>query len=245
MSEEYVIEAENLSKRFDTRWNRGGARLLGHITGREPPDEHVFTVFSGVSFKVRKGESVGILGVNGAGKSTLLQVVAGVMVPTSGRVSVKGRVSALLELGAGFNPEFSGRENIFLNASILGFSNAEIERLLPSILAFAAVEDQFIDRPVKTYSSGMYVRLAFSVAIHVSPDVLIVDEALAVGDQFFQKKCYAFLQNQMAGVTKLFVTHDAGALRLLADRALVIDRHGLIFDGDIEEAIEIYRNEHP
>ncbi|MCC2111561.1 MAG: ABC transporter ATP-binding protein [Hyphomicrobiales bacterium] len=242
MTDDIVIRAENLAKAFDKGRHHGKrlARLLYGTDAAEKTD--VYSVFSDVSFTVRRGEVVGILGVNGAGKSTLLQVIAGVMMPTSGRVECHGRVSALLELGAGFNPEFTGRENVFLNASILGLSDREIEERLPSILAFADLEDEFIDMPVKTYSSGMYVRLAFAVAIHVSPDILIVDEALAVGDIFFQQKCFSYLTSSMRGVTKLFVTHDLATLATLAERVLVLDRHRLVFDGDPSEAIRVYQS---
>ena len=243
MSADIAIKVENLSKEFDKGRNHGD-HLMRLLLRRGPARRGaVFQVFSGVDFSVRRGEAVGILGVNGAGKSTLLQVIAGVMQPTGGTVECHGRVSALLELGAGFNPEFTGRENVYLNAAILGLSDREIEAKLPSILAFADLDTEFIDMPVKTYSSGMYVRLAFAVAIHVDPDILIVDEALAVGDIFFQQKCFAYLNSSMRGVTKLFVTHDLNALATLAERVLVLDRHRLIFDGDPKEAIRIYQGE--
>jgi ABC-type polysaccharide/polyol phosphate transport system ATPase subunit len=186
-----------------------------------------FWALRDVRFTVERGQCLGIIGENGSGKSTLLRIIAGVIRPNSGRVSVDGRVSALLELGAGFNPEFTGRDNVVLNASILGLSDGEIRSRMPRIEEFAGIGD-FIDRPVKTYSSGMFVRLAFAVAIHVDPEVLIVDEALAVGDIYFQQRCIRTIQSmKSAGVTILFVSHDLSNVRTLADQAIWMD-HGEI-----------------
>lgn len=184
----------------------------------------LFWALKGIDMTVTRGETVGIIGSNGSGKSTLLQIIAGTLQPTAGTVDVRGRVAALLELGTGFNPEFSGRENIFLNASILGLAQAEIESRFDRIAAFADI-GQFIERPVKTYSSGMYARLAFAVAINVEPDILIVDEALAVGDEAFQRKCYARIRAiRDAGTTILFVTHAVGIVVELCDRAYLLDQ---------------------
>jgi len=189
-----------------------------------------FWALKDVSLQVRRGETVGILGRNGSGKSTLLQLVCGTLAPTCGRVDVSGRVAALLELGAGFHPEFSGRENVYLNAAILGLSQRQIEERFDQIVSFAELE-QFIDRPVKTYSSGMYVRLAFAVAISIDPEILVVDEALAVGDEAFQRKCYARIrQIQKQGGTILFVTHNAQVVLELCNRALLLDRGELLLD---------------
>src|SRR5205085_7857083 len=179
-------------------------------------------------------------GENGSGKSTLLRIVAGVLRPTAGNLAVNGRVSALLELGAGFNPQFTGRENIFLNASILGFSDAQTRERIPSIEKFAEIGD-FVDRPVKTYSSGMFVRLAFAVAIHMDPDVLIVDEALSVGDMFFQQRCIRRIQQlKREGVTILFVSHDLETVRSLADRTIWMQHGQVHLEGETDDVVPKY-----
>jgi len=193
-----------------------------------------------VSLTIRRGETVGLIGRNGSGKSTLLQMIAGTLTPTSGTVTINGRVAALLELGSGFNPDFSGRENVFLYAALLGLSQEEIHRRLDSILAFADIGD-FIDQPVRTYSSGMHVRLAFAVAISVDPDILIVDEALAVGDEAFQRKCYARIEDfQARGGTILFVSHAAAAVTQLCSRAILIDSGTLLMDGRPKQVVNQY-----
>lgn len=192
-----------------------------------------------VSFDIAPGQTVGIIGRNGSGKSTMLQVIAGILTPTTGSVTVRGVLSALLELGAGFNAEFTGRENVYMAGAIMGLSRAKVDELFPSIAAFADI-GQFIDQPVKTYSSGMFVRLAFAVAAQVRPDVLIVDEALAVGDIFFQQKCMQFIKEELASTTKLIVTHDMGAIASLCDRVLVMHKGRLEFDGPPLKAIECY-----
>ena len=178
-----------------------------------------FRALHEVSFSVRRGETVGVIGRNGSGKSTLLKLLCGTLKPTTGTLSVQGRIAALLELGTGFNPEFTGRENVYLNAAILGLSDAEIEQYLPEILAFADI-GEFIDQPVKTYSSGMAVRLAFAVVAHVRADILVIDEALAVGDVFFVQKCMRFLRKFQKQGTLFFVSHDTGAVINLCDRVL-------------------------
>lgn len=194
-----------------------------------------------VSCTIARGEQVGIVGRNGAGKSTLLQIVCGTLAPTTGTVSVNGRVAALLELGAGFNPEFSGRENVVLNAGILGLSAAQIDARMDDILAFADI-GAFIEQPVKTYSSGMYMRLAFAVAIHVSPDILVVDEALAVGDEAFQRKCFARIRAiRDHGATILFVSHSAATVVESCDRAMLLDRGRLLALGDTRRVISRYQ----
>lgn len=178
-----------------------------------------FWALKEISFEINKGETVGIVGRNGAGKSTLLQILTGTLAPTSGSVEIHGRLAALLELGSGFNPEFSGRENVYLNAAILGLSRPEIENKIDNILAFADIGD-FIDQPVKTYSSGMFVRLAFAIQANIDPEILIIDEALAVGDAYFVHKCMRrFKELQDVGVTLLFVSHDANAVRNLCSRS--------------------------
>jgi len=181
-----------------------------------------FWALRDIGFEVEKGETLGLVGPNGCGKSTLLQIVSGILQPTTGRVVARGRIAALLELGAGFNPEFSGRENVYLNGEIMGLRRGEIDKAMPSIEAFAEI-GEFIERPVKEYSSGMYVRLAFSTAIHVDPDILIVDEALAVGDAVFANRCVRkFEELRERKVTVLFVSHDLGLVKQLSDRAILL-----------------------
>jgi len=192
-----------------------------------------FWALKEVSFSVGRGETVGIIGRNGSGKSTLLQMICGTVSPTSGMVNTRGRVAALLELGAGFNPEFTGRENVFLNAAILGVPKEEMEVRMEEVLAFSELGD-FLDQPVKTYSSGMYSRLAFSIAIHVDPEILIVDEALAVGDARFVAKCMRRIKDiQEQGATILFVSHDVGSVRTLCERAIWLDKGCLVEQGDV------------
>jgi lipopolysaccharide transport system ATP-binding protein len=189
---------------------------------------------------VERGEILGIVGPNGSGKSTLLQIASGIVTPTRGRVSVEGRVAALLELGAGFNPEFTGRENVYLNGEIMGLSRRETERVFPKIEAFAEI-GEFIDRPVKEYSSGMYVRLAFATAIHVEPEVLIVDEALAVGDAIFANRCLRRLEEMKErGVTILFVSHDLGLVKRLCHRAVLMLKGEIACEGKPGEVVNRY-----
>jgi lipopolysaccharide transport system ATP-binding protein len=184
---------------------------------------HEFWALKDVSFEIKKGETVGIIGRNGSGKSTLLQMICGTLNPTSGSIETNGRIAALLELGSGFNPEFTGRENVYMNASVLGLSNEEIDARFDDIAAFADIGD-FIDQPVKSYSSGMAVRLAFAVAINVDPEILIVDEALSVGDELFQRKCFSRIETiRDNGATILFVSHSGGTIVELCDRAVLMD----------------------
>ena len=201
---------------------------------------HVHEALNGISFELQRGEALGVIGLNGSGKSTLLQVIAGVLPPTSGRVQTHGRVAALLELGSGFNPELTGRENIYINGAILGLQTARIDALLADIIAFADIGD-YIDQPVKTYSSGMALRLAFSVQVHIDPDILIVDEALAVGDAAFQAKAMTRIQQILArGTTLLFVGHDLNALRAFCQRAILLESGRMAMLGSPEEVIEEY-----
>jgi lipopolysaccharide transport system ATP-binding protein len=199
-----------------------------------------FWALRDVSFEIRRGETIGILGRNGSGKSTLLQLVCGTLTPTAGQVEIHGRIAALLELGAGFNPEFTGRDNVYTNAAILGLTKNEIDARYPAIVEFAEI-GQFIDQPVKTYSSGMYVRLAFAVAINVDPDILIVDEALSVGDARFQARCMTRIrQMQERGVSILFVTHDLEACKRLCQRAYVLERGQVVHEGSAEAMANWY-----
>lgn len=230
MCSDTAIRVEGLSKRFEiyaaprNRLKQFVLPPLQHLLGK--PQGQYFSEFwalKNVSFEIRKGETVGIIGRNGCGKSTLLQIICGTLTPTSGSVQTHGRVAALLELGSGFNPEFTGRENVFLNASVLGLSNAEIHARFDAITAFADIGG-FIDQPVKTYSSGMMVRLAFAVAINVDPEILIIDEALSVGDELFQRKCFSRIEAiRSAGATILFVSHSGGTIVDLCDRAVLMD----------------------
>jgi lipopolysaccharide transport system ATP-binding protein len=194
-----------------------------------------------INLEVSRGETVGIVGRNGSGKSTLLQLICGTLSPSSGEIAVNGRIAALLELGAGFNPEFTGRENVFLNATVLGLKHAEIVEKFDEIAAFADIGD-FIEQPVKTYSSGMYVRLAFAVAINVSPEILVVDEALSVGDEGFQRKCFARIDAiRDSGATVLFVSHSAVTVVDLCDRAILLDRGELLTQGTPKHVISRYQ----
>ena len=237
-SEDFSIRVEGLSKRYEI-YAQPADRLKQMILPRvqralhRPVRNHFseFWAVRGVSFDVRKGETVGIVGRNGSGKSTLLQMICGTLNPTLGTVAVNGRVAALLELGAGFNPEFTGRESVRLSGLLYGLSEQELDARFDAILDFAGIGD-FIDQPIKTYSSGMYVRLAFSVAINVSPDILVVDEALSVGDEAFQRKCFARIDAlRDAGATVLFVSHATGTVMELCDRAILLDQGEMIADG--------------
>ena len=192
-----------------------------------------------VSFAISKGESVGVIGRNGAGKSTLLQIICGTLHPSHGEVEVRGRVAALLELGSGFNPEYTGRENVYLNAAILGLNSKEIDDRFQSIIEFADI-GEFIDAPVKTYSSGMLVRLAFSVIAHVDADILIIDEALAVGDAFFTQKCMRFLRSFMESGTVFFVSHDTGAILNLCSSAMCLENGSIIKSGNPKDVVDWY-----
>lgn len=198
-----------------------------------------FKALNNISFSVKKGETLGIIGKNGAGKSTLLKIITGVLTPTSGEMNIEGEISALLELGTGFNPEYTGIENIYLNGTMRGFSKEEMDTKMEEIIDFADIGD-FIHQPVKTYSSGMFARLAFSVMISFKPEILIVDEALSVGDIFFQQKCNIYMKEKMEGVTKLLVTHDMGSIAHMADRVIVLEHGSIVYEGDPLTGIEYY-----
>jgi lipopolysaccharide transport system ATP-binding protein len=219
-----AVEFSRVSKSYSI-YAAPGDRLKELMTLNQRKFHTDYWALRDVSFEVQRGETFCVVGENGSGKSTLLQICAGVLEPTSGNISVNGRVSALLELGSGFNPEFSGRDNVYLNGAILGFSNKEMDRRFAEIEEFAEIGD-FINQPVKTYSSGMVVRLAFSVAIHVDPEVLLVDEALAVGDVYFRQRCMRKVHELRGrGITILFVSHATGDIKALGDRAVWLD-HG-------------------
>lgn len=236
-SEEVVISARSLSKTY---------RLFGHPGDRVKQFfsfglrqyHREFRALENVSFEVRRGETIGIIGRNGSGKSTLLQLVCGILKPTYGSIDVGGRVSALLELGAGFNPEFTGRENVFFQGALVGLSRVQMDERFDAIAAFADI-GEFVDQPVRTYSSGMFVRLAFAVAISVEPDILVVDEALAVGDARFQSKCFRRIHElRERGGSILFVTHATEQITRFCDRALLIDRGTLVQIGTPKEIVE-------
>jgi ABC-type polysaccharide/polyol phosphate transport system ATPase subunit len=234
-----LVLVQNVSKLY--RLYQRPADRIREILPLFPNRLHTdFWALRDISFNLERGEVLGLVGPNGCGKSTLLQIVCGILPPTKGRVVTQGRIAALLELGAGFNPEFTGRENVFLNGEIMGLSRGVIERAFPSIAAFADI-GEFLDRPVKEYSSGMYVRLAFSTAIHVEPDILIVDEALAVGDAVFANRCVRkFEELKQRKVTVLFVSHDLGLVKQLSDRALLLLGGRIQAEGDPNDVINRY-----
>lgn len=239
-SPDIVISVKNLSKKYRRYGSVADAfKEVIHPFRKKYHDE--FWALKDVSFEIKKGESVGIIGRNGSGKSTLLQILCGILQPTSGEVKVHGRVSALLELGAGFHPQFTGRENVYLNGAIMGLTKEEIDARFNDVIEFADIGD-FIDQPVRTYSSGMYVRLAFSVAIHVEPDILVVDEALAVGDISFQKKCFDRLNLLKADgkTTIIFVSHAVDQMKSFPSKALLLDKGHVSHYGDPGETVLKY-----
>lgn len=238
-NDQVAVKVENLSKCYKV-YSRPIDKLL-HLFKFDVDDRcREFWALSDVSFEVKKGETLAIIGKNGSGKSTLLQLICKTLTATDGSVSTNGRIAALLELGSGFNPEFTGAENIRLYAAVLGLSQDEINARYDSIVQFSEI-GEFLNQPVKTYSSGMQVRLAFSVAIHVNPEILIVDEALSVGDAYFQAKCAAEIGRIIErGTTVLFVSHDIASVKTLCDRALLLEKGKLVFDGAVGEAVELY-----
>lgn len=238
---EIVIEVQGVGKAYHM-YERPSHRLWQALAGKRKSFYKDFWALRGVSFSIRRGQTVGIVGRNGSGKSTLLQMIAGTLNPTEGHISVKGRVAALLELGSGFNPEFTGRENVYLNATILGLRRDQIEQRMESILAFADI-GEFIDQPVRSYSSGMSVRLAFAVIAHVDADILIIDEALAVGDAFFSQKCMRFLRDFQKHGTLLFVSHDAAAVTNLCENAVWLENGKMRLTGTSQEVVEAYMTE--
>ena len=240
MSDKNVISVQHLSKMYKL-YDKPSDRLkesLG-LSRKKKYREHY--ALHDVNFNIHEGECVGIIGVNGSGKSTILKIITGVLAPTTGEVKVNGRISALLELGAGFNMEYSGLENVYLNGTMIGFSEEEIDAKLDDILAFADIGD-YIHQPVKTYSSGMFVRLAFAVAINIDPEILIVDEALSVGDVFFQAKCYhKFEEIKKQGKTILFVTHDLSSVSKYCDRVILLNKGVKLDEGSPKEMVDLYK----
>ncbi|GAA5070539.1 ABC transporter ATP-binding protein [Lysobacter panacisoli] len=236
-----VISVRGVGKSY-RMYDSPAHRLWQGLLGKRKSFFREFWALRGIDLEVRRGETVGIIGRNGSGKSTLLQMIAGTLTPTEGEIQVHGRVAALLELGSGFNPEFTGRENVYLNATILGLSRQQIDARIADILAFADI-GEFIDQPVRSYSSGMVVRLAFAVIAHVDADVLIVDEALAVGDAFFSQKCMRFLRDFQKRGTLLFVSHDAAAVTNLCARALWLENGRPRMVADAQDVVERYMAE--
>jgi teichoic acid transport system ATP-binding protein len=240
-SDSVVLSVHGVTKTYRV-YSQPQDRLKQFVLGRWKKFFYEFEALKPVTFELKHGECIGIVGRNGSGKSTLLQILTGILTPTSGSYEVSGRTSALLELGAGFNMEYTGRENVFLNAAILGLTREEIQARFAQIEAFAEI-GSFIDQPVKTYSSGMYIRLAFSVAIHVQPDLLVVDEALSVGDAAFQHKCMQKIRELRAkGMSILFVTHDTQAVKLLCDRAIWLHEGKQVASGSAADVVHRYED---
>lgn len=255
--QENIIQFEHVTKEYRLGAIGGGTlrgdlqSLMARIRGKEDPNLRIgqsayaknerFLALDDVSFSVKKGERVGIIGHNGAGKSTLLKLLSRVTGPTKGTISYNGRIASMLEVGTGFHPELTGRENVYMNGAILGMTKAEIKKKFDDIVHFAEME-QFIDTPVKRYSSGMYVKLAFAVAAHLDADILVMDEVLAVGDMKFQQKCLGKMDDvsKNEGRTVLYVSHNMNTIRQLCTRCIVLDHGKVVFDGDVEQGIGVY-----
>lgn len=234
----YAIKVSNITKKYNL-YKRPQDRLKEIFSFTKKSYHDVHYALKDISFCVEKGETIGIIGKNGAGKSTLLKLITGVSTPSSGIIEVHGQVAALLELGTGFNPEYSGYENIYLNGTMRGFTKAEMDAKIKDIIEFADIGD-YIEQPVKTYSSGMFARLAFSVMVSFKPEILIVDEALSVGDVFFQQKCNTYMKEEMKDVTKLLVTHDMNSIVNMADRVILIDNGKIVKIGPPLEVTQLY-----
>ena len=235
-----AIEVDNVQKIYKL-YDKPSDRMKEAFGFGKKTKHKLHYALKGVDMKIYQGETVGIIGTNGSGKSTILKIITGVLNPTSGRVLVNGRISALLELGAGFNMEYNGIENVYLNGTMMGFSEKEIEAKLPEILSFADIGD-YVYQPVKTYSSGMFVRLAFAVAINIEPEILIVDEALSVGDVFFQAKCYhKFEEFKKMGKTIVFVSHDLSSISKYCDRVYLLNQGNILGEGSPKAMIDTYK----
>ncbi|MDO5079796.1 ABC transporter ATP-binding protein [Buchananella hordeovulneris] len=237
-----VIKVDDVVKEFSLRSTHTlKDRLVWSLTGRRAQLVNKFRALDGVSFTVNKGDSIGLIGFNGSGKSTMLKLISGVMQPDAGGVQVRGRMAGLIEVGAGFHPDLTGKENVFLNGAILGMSREDIENAFDDIVAFSEI-DKFIDTEVKFYSSGMFLRLAFSVAVHTYPDVFLIDEILAVGDEPFQRKCLDRIgQLQELGTSLVIVSHDLDMIKRLCNRGVMLERGKLIVDGTASEAVDRLR----
>lgn len=242
MKKENAIEVKKMTKKFNVYSDKANT-LKEKLLFWKRGNKEVRTVLKDINLEIKKGETVALIGTNGSGKSTLLKLMTKIIYPTKGNVETKGKLTSLLELGAGFHPDFSGRENIYFNASIFGLSRAEIDRRLDEIIAFSELEE-FIDNPVRTYSSGMYMRLAFSVAINVDADILLIDEILSVGDKRFQDKCFKRLEElRDSSKTIVIVTHSLESVRKLCNRAIWIKDGNVNLDGDINTVIDKYLSE--
>lgn len=238
--DEYAIVVDHVSKMYKL-YDKSSDRLREALWLSRHPLYKEHYALRDLSFQVKRGETVGIIGTNGSGKSTVLKIITGLLNPSEGTVKIDGRISALLELGAGFNPEYSGMENIYLNGTMMGFSREEIDRKMDAILDFADI-GEFVNQPVKTYSSGMFVRLAFAVAINIEPEVLIVDEALSVGDVFFQAKCFhKFEEFKKSGKTILFVSHDLGSVAKYCDSVILLNKGEKLAEGSPKDMIDMYK----
>ncbi len=240
LDKEYAIRVKDVSKMYKL-YERNRDRFVDafSLSKKKRYKEHF--ALNHLSFDIKKGETVGIIGTNGAGKSTILKIITGVLNPTLGEVVIDGRISALLELGAGFNPEYNGIENIYLNSTMMGFTKEEVDAKMDDILEFADI-GEFVYQPVKTYSSGMFVRLAFAVAINIEPEILIVDEALSVGDVFFQAKCYQKFEDfKQEGKTILFVSHDLGSISKYCDRVVLLNKGQKLDEGTPKDMIDLYK----
>ena len=257
MSEQIAIKIQGLKKQYRLGQIGGGTLTAdlqswwARVRHKEDPNSKIgtdqrligqtFMALNGIDLTIKKGEAIGIIGGNGAGKSTMLKILSRITAPTEGCVDIYGRIASMLEVGTGFSPEMTGRENVYMNGAILGMTKAEIDAKMEDIIEFSEVRD-FIDTPVKRYSSGMYVKLAFSVAAHLDSEIMIMDEVLAVGDMAFQKKCLDKMRDAatVQGKTVLYVSHNMNTIRQLCDRCVVLDKGRIIFDGDVERAIEMY-----
>lgn len=242
MSNEYVIDVDDVYKNFTVYYDKTNTikeRLLFWKNSKKEKRE----ILKGVTIKIKKGEVVGLIGVNGSGKSTLLKLMTKIIYPNKGKITTTGKLTSLLELGAGFHPDFSGKENIYFNASIFGLTKKEIDDRINEIIEFSELKE-FIDNPVRTYSSGMYMRLAFSVAINVDADILLIDEILSVGDEHFQEKCFKKLEQLKAdGKTIVFVTHGLGSVKRFCSRAVWLHEGKIKMDGNVDNVIERYIEE--
>lgn len=237
---EYAIQVQDVSKIYRL-YEKPIDRLKESLSLTHKSYHRDFFALSNISFQVKKGETVGIIGTNGSGKSTILKIITGVLTPTTGNVRVSGVISALLELGAGFNMDYTGIENVYMNGTMMGFTRSQMDEKLPEILEFADIGD-FVYQPVKTYSSGMFVRLAFALAINVEPEILIVDEALSVGDVFFQSKCYRRMEEiRKQGTTILMVTHDMGSVIKYCDRVVLLNKGHYVAEGPAGKMVDLYK----